>query len=305
MNNRFTISQSAVQWSLLLILLLPGYRIKAQEGVITFDVGSFAVTVLSEKQQPNNESDATEEAPLQIFSEDISPNFVSAFLVETGSKTILFDAGYDEKLFDNLKAYGKTAANVDAIMLTHMHYDHIGSLLQNQKKAFPSAELYIPKAEHDYWMSDKAMQESPEDSRDGFIQARNVIRAYQDKLHLFIPGDIEDTKELLPGIRGIAAYGHTLGHTGYMLESNNSKMFIWGDLIHVMAIQISSPETTVIMYDVNSKKAIESRLKLMKYLAEHRILVAGMHIPFPAIGDLEKNAAKGYKFTPICTCEGR
>jgi len=299
MNYLSKFSKASLGFASLFAMLVAASPAKAQDKVVTFDVGSFALTVLSEGQQqvkPGVLVGATEKMLKQCMPKGTYPSAVNAFLVETGKKTILFDAGYGRKLFDNLKEYGKTAANVDVIMLTHMHGDHIGGLLRNGEKAFPSAELYISKPEYDYWMSDAAAGRA--------AQARSVINAYKDKLHLFTPGRVGDVQELLPGIRGVAAYGHTPGHTGYMLESNGTKMFIWGDLTHAMAVQMPYPEVAV-TYDSNPEQAVKSRQELLKYLSDNEIQVAGMHIEHPAIGKVSKNKSYGYDFALTCACEGR
>lgn len=297
-------------FALLLLMILPVYQLNAQEkkeNVITFDIGSLVVTLLSEGQRQGKTDiliGATEEMLKQTVPDGTFPNAVNAFLVEMGDKTILFDTGYGRELFNNLEAYGKAVADIDVIMLTHMHGDHIGGLLRNEGKSFPSATIYIPKPEYDYWMCDEAMLKQPENRRSSFINARNVIDAYKDKLQIFVPGTIDETNELLPGIRSIAAYGHTPGHTGYMLESGGSKIFIWGDLTHAMAIQMPYPEVAV-TYDTDPAEAVKSRQQLLGYLSDNNIQIAGMHIQFPAIGDVRKNKSNGYDFTLMCVCEGR
>lgn len=294
----------------LLTILLCVCRLHAQEkqkDVITFDVGSFAVTLLSEGQQQAGTDiliGATEEMLKQTVPSGKFPNAVNAFLVETGEKTILFDTGFGRKLFDNLSLYGKTVQDVDAVVITHMHGDHISGLLRNGEKSFPTADLYIPKPEYDYWMSDEEMNKLSENRRGSFTNARHVIHAYKDKLHTFIPGEAAGTNELFPGIRSVAAYGHTPGHTGYMLESDGVKLCIWGDLTHAIAIQMPYPEVAV-TYDVDPVKAVESRRQLFNYLSENKICVAGMHISFPGIGYIRKNKSAGYDFELICECEGR
>ena len=296
MNHYFKISKSSL--IILIIMLMNAGHTKAQESVITFDIGSFAVTLLSEGQQQGNKSiliGATDEMLQQTIPNGTFPNAVNAFLVETEDKTILFDAGFGRKLFENLSTIGKTTTDIDAIMLTHMHGDHIGGLLQDGKKSFPNATIYIPQPEYDYWMSDKASNAT---------SARNVIEVYKDKLQLFEPGTFEKSNELIKGIRSIAAYGHTPGHTCYLLDSDGSNLFIWGDLTHAMAIQMPYPEVAV-TYDVDAAKAVESRQQLLKYLSDNKIQVAGMHIQFPAIGNVKKNKSNGYNFTLICECLGR
>ena len=291
----------------LFVMLIAVFHANAQESnVIQFYVGAIKITLLSEVQrlgQSNILVGATEDMLRETTPNGTFPNAVNAFLVETEDKTILFDTGYGDKLFDNLTLCGKSPADIDIVILTHMHGDHIGGLLHNQEKIFPSAELYIPQPEHDYWMSDEAMQKLPQERRGSFVNARNVINAYKDRLRLFTPGKIDETQEMIPGVRSIAAYGHTPGHTGYMLESEGSKLFIWGDLTHAMAIQMPYPEVAV-TYDLNPKQAVESRQQLLKYLAENKIRIAGMHIQFPGIGDIKKNRSNGYDFTLICDCEG-
>lgn len=295
---------------ILILCLFLSASMRAQEeknAIITYDVGNFTITLLSKGQQQGKTGilvGATEEMLKQTAPEGTFPNATNVFLVETGEKTILFDAGYGRRLFENLKSYGKTADEIDAILLTHMHGDHIGGLLREHERCFPSATLYIPQSEHDYWLSDEEMQKNPDNRRGSFLNARKVIDAYKDKLQLFTPGEIDDSNELIPGIRSIAAYGHTPGHTGYLLESAGSKLFIWGDLTHAMAIQMPYPEVAV-TYDVDPVKATESRQRLLKYVADQKIRIAGMHIQYPAIGDVKENPSGGYQFTLLCECEGR
>jgi glyoxylase-like metal-dependent hydrolase (beta-lactamase superfamily II) len=205
-------------------------------------------------------------------------------LVKIAGKTILVDAGFGRNLFDNLKSQNTTAEQVNLILLTHMHGDHIGGLLQDGKVTFPNAELYVAQAEYDYWMSNARGE-----------QAQKVLAAYKDKLHLFVPDELENaTTELLPNLQAIAAYGHTPGHTVYLLKSTNSQLLIWGDLTHAMAIQMPHPEIAV-TYDVNPQQAIASRKKILDYVATNKRPVAGMHVAYPSIGNINA-VEEGYEF---------
>lgn len=267
--------------------------ITAQENaeIFKFAVGSFEITTLSEGQQKSGSSiliDATSEMIDKYAPDGTFPSACNAFLLKTPGKTILIDAGFGRNLFANLKSQNVTAEEIDIVLLTHMHGDHIGGLLHHDGKiAFPNAQLYIAQPEHDYWMNI--------DSRGG-EQARNVIKAYKDKLQLFVPADLQNsTTELLSGISAIAAYGHTPGHTAYLLKSENSQFLIWGDLTHAMAIQMPHPEIAV-TYDVNPGDAVMARKKILEYVAKNRIPVAGMHIAFPAMGNITESADEGYEF---------
>jgi glyoxylase-like metal-dependent hydrolase (beta-lactamase superfamily II) len=296
-----------------MLMRLPAEGVTAQEktgqNVITFEVGFSRISTLSEGQQSGKSNvlkGATPEMLRTFLPEGNYPSATNAFLVRTEDKNILVDAGLGRLLTDNLQSLGITPEQIDVILLTHMHGDHIGGLLHGEQTVFPDAELYLAQAEHDYWMSDQAMQQVEPDRRNGFLQARRVIAAYKDRLHLFTPHEPgADETELIPGIQGIAAYGHTPGHTAYLIESDNESLLIWGDLTHAMAIQMPCPDVAVI-YDINPDQAVESRKKILEYAVENNLPIAGMHIAFPAVGEVirAENRAGSYTFMPFCLCLG-
>jgi len=294
---------------LLLMLLLPVYNMAAQEGEppLMYEIGSFSITILPEGSGQGNTEiliGATPEMLNQCLPEGTYTSAMNAFLVETDEKTILVDAGLGRNLFANLEVCKKSPEKIDIILITHMHGDHIGGLLQNDNRSFPNATLYIPQPEYDYWMNDEIMQSLPENRRGSFTQARKVIEAYKSSLQLFVPGELDGaTHEVFPGIRSIAAYGHTPGHTIYMLESGDSRIMIWGDLTHVTPIQMDYPQVAV-TYDVDPVKAVESRQRILQYLADNKIDIAGMHVQYPGVGKVSKNKSGGYIFTLTCDCEG-
>jgi glyoxylase-like metal-dependent hydrolase (beta-lactamase superfamily II) len=184
-------------------------------------------------------------------------------------------------LFDNLKSIGLTAAQIDVVLLTHMHGDHIGGLLKDGKIAFPNAQIYIAKPERDYWAgTDNEL-------------ALNVLKMYDKQIVLFEPNDLSNIKTaLFAGITPIAAFGHTPGHTAFLVESDSDKFLFWGDLTHAMAIQMPFPQVAV-TYDIDPKEAVITRQEILKFVAQNHIRIAGMHIAAPAIGTVE---AKGDGF---------
>ena len=294
-------------FTLLVLLIVSAFNLKAQEDIITFDVGQFAVTLLSEGQQLGRTNiliGAPDEMLKQTVPAGTFPNAMNVFLLEMEGKTALIDAGLGPKTVENLAFYGKKATDIDAVFITHFHGDHIGSLLIDGKKSYPNATLYIAKSEYDYYMSDAEMSALPENRRGSFTTARNIFTSYQ--LEVFVPGELDKAVELMPGVRGVAAYGHTPGHCGFLVESNGNKLFFWGDLTHAMAIQMPFPEVAV-TYDTDPVKAVEARQKILKYLSDNKIAVAGAHIASPGMGDLRKSesTATGYDFFPFCDCGGR
>ncbi|MDR0666999.1 MAG: MBL fold metallo-hydrolase [Prevotellaceae bacterium] len=268
--------------------------------IFTCKIGDAEVSLLSEGQQRGNPSTligATPEMLATYAPDGDFPTAVNAFLIRLPERTILVDAGFGTRLFDNLQQLNVRPEEIDVLLLTHLHGDHIRGMIRNGAVAFPRAEVYLSKAEHDYWTSDEETNRLPAPNREAFITAQNTIRAYKKALHLFTPNDDgNDDNALLPGIYPIAAYGHTPGHTIYLLKSGNDRLLLWGDLTHATALQMPCPEIAV-TYDVNPEEAIQTRQRTLAYVAEQHIPVAGMHIAYPGVGRIFRNGA-GYFFEP-------
>jgi glyoxylase-like metal-dependent hydrolase (beta-lactamase superfamily II) len=226
---------------------------------------------------------------------------VNGYLINTGRKLILVDTGAAAlfgptlgKLVSNLKASGYTPEQVDEIYITHFHPDHVGGLADGDKAAFPNAIVRADKKDTDFWLSKENLDKAPTDSKGFFLGAQTSLAPYvkADKLKPF-----EGNTDLVPGIKAIASYGHTAGHTIYAIESKGEKLMLWGDLMHVAAVQFAHPEVTI-QFDSDSKAAKAERLKAYADAAKHGYLVAGAHLSFPGIGYVRKDG-KGYAWTPI------
>lgn len=268
-----------------------------EQNVITFQVGEATLSTLTDvhsNNSPGNLIGATPEILQKYAPEGVYPAAINAFLVRLNGKTILIDTGPGQKLKENLNSLGTAPELIDAVLITHAHGDHIGGLLDNGKPVFKNADLYFSSAEHDYWKSL---------SGTGNASFLKVIDAYGDKLKLFTPSEPEPSDLPLPGIKALSTPGHTPGHTAFLLESDGSKLLVWGDLTHATTIQLPHPEVAI-TYDVNPVEAVATRAKVLKYVAENKIPVAGMHIAFPSVGDVKKNGDQGYLFSPFCTCLG-
>ena len=274
---------------------------QTNENIFSMKLGNSKLFLLSEGQRDGSTEiliDAKPDIVKKYTPNGAFPMATNAFLWQTDGKNLLFDTGYGKELFNNLKSLQLKPEDIDAIFITHMHGDHIGGLLVNDKPAFPKALIYMSKEEYDYWTSDEAMKQAPENSRGGFLLAKKVAAAYKEHLHLFEPNAVNPpyNKELCYGIKAIAAYGHTPGHTAYLIESGKDELLVWGDLAHAMAVQMPHPEIAV-SYDTNPELAIQSRSVILQFVSQHKIPIAGMHIPFPSIGTIEK-AESGYRFVP-------
>ena len=193
---------------------------------------------------------------------------INAFLVQSNGKNILIDTGLGKKLITNLNAININAQDIDIILITHMHADHIGGLLNDNGQAtFPHSDIYIASKEHAFWQSEETAQ-----------QAQTVLNVYKDKIHLFEPSTLNDpANEIVSGITAIAAYGHTPGHTAFLLTSEGSRLLFWGDITHVTPIQFPKPEITVI-YDNDPIEAVATRQAILNFVVEQNIPIAGAHV---------------------------
>jgi glyoxylase-like metal-dependent hydrolase (beta-lactamase superfamily II) len=273
------------------LFVFTNVQAQMNDNVATFSVGDCSVSVLAEKMRTGNKRiliGASAEALQKYLPDGTFPTEVNAFLVRTPDRNILIDAGLGADLFVNLKSLTVTAEQIHTILLTHTHGDHIGGLLQDDKKAFPNADLYLSEAEYDFVVNG--------DNK----RSKDVLDAYKDKLKLFVPEKLGSKENnLFPEILAIEAYGHTPGHTAYLIQSKKSSLLIWGDLAHVMPIQMPHPEIAV-TYDSDAKQATDSRIKILDYVLKNEIPIGGMHIIFPAVGTITASRDSGYTFTPYC-----
>jgi glyoxylase-like metal-dependent hydrolase (beta-lactamase superfamily II) len=175
-----------------------------------------------------------------------------------------------------------------------MHGDHVGGLSADGQRVFPNAIVRAAQPEADYWLSKEHLDAAPKDRKDGFQSALNMLNPYVSagKFKPF-SGDTE----LAPGIRAVAAPGHTPGHTLYVVDSEGQKLILWGDLMHVAAAQFPDP-AVAIRFDTDSAMAAAQRKKVFADVAEHGYWVAGAHLSFPGIGHL-RAAGAGYAYVPV------
>ena len=229
------------------------------------------------------------------------PTSVNAFLIDTGERRILIDTGAAAsfgpccgRLPRALAAAGYRPDQIDAVLLTHVHGDHSGGLLRDGGRAFPKAQLYLAKAELDYWMSDAERARAKPSHQKMFAEGRAALAPYiaAGSVHAFT-----GRTTLFNGITAIPAPGHTPGHSFYELESDGRRLLVIGDIIHAAEIQLADPSVTI-DYDVDPKAAAAQRKAVLAQLAQSHELAASSHLSFPGLGHLVRSSS-GFSLAPL------
>ena len=209
---------------------------------------------------------------------DPSSIHINCYLVRGRGRTILIDAGaggfkqWGGKLKVNLALAGVQASDIDTILLTHAHPDHVGGLLDaSGEAAFPDAQLVVHQHEVAFWEDDGNLSRASERARGNFLFARKVFDKYREKMRLFTGN------EVLPGISAMPLPGHTAGHSGYRIESGDRSLLIWGDIVHFPQIQIARPDVSI-AFDQDPLLSAATRSTLLDVVSADNILVAGMHL---------------------------
>lgn len=226
---------------------------------------------------------------------------VNTFLVNTGDKLVMIDCGGAKMLGPTagrmpaaLAQLGIDPGAVDEVYITHMHGDHLhGAVTPEGAKVFPNAVLRIAKADVDYWANPQVEAAAPENQKGRFVAAKRAVAAYGERLQPFELG-----AELTPGIRSVAAVGHTPGHSCYLVSSGNARLLLLGDSMHVAPVQFPRPEITV-AFDYNPDNARAKRRELFEMAVKENMLIGAVHLPFPGIGRLRAADGGGFAYDPL------
>jgi len=257
----------------------------------SFDLGDMRVATLLAGSR-------TVENPQQIFGQNVSAeefaavsaeNFLPAdktqfffnpTVVTTGGETVLFDTGLSAAgTLPALAAAGYAPEDIDIVVITHMHGDHIGGLSTDGAITFPNARYVTGQVEFDAWAAA---------GNDGF-EAK--VRPLADRMTFIGDGD-----SVAPGITGMAAFGHTPGHMVYMLESGGAQVLLIADLANHYVWSLAYPDWQV-RFDMDKDAAAATRRRVLGMVATDRIPLIGYHMPFPGMGYVETRG-DGFHYVP-------
>ncbi|WP_170361478.1 MBL fold metallo-hydrolase [Ruegeria arenilitoris] len=279
-------------------VLAAGTETKANSTIAkTFKLGDFTVTTLLDGSLPRDgakdifgggasDEDFAKVSADNFISPEVAQFFFTPTLVNTGSELVLFDTGLGQGgIQAALADAGVTPDQINTVVITHMHPDHIGGMTTNDAPTFPNARYVTASPEYDFWAAQDA------GNRVGDLVAAKVT-PLAEKMTF-----VEDGGEVASGITAVAAYGHTPGHTVYHLESNGQRLVLTADLANHYVWSFAHPEWEV-RFDMDKAAATASRRNVLGMLAADKVPMIGYHMPFPAAGFVETRG-DGFRFVPV------
>lgn len=254
-------------------------------------LGAFEVTTLlaSTALRPDPQSIFGRNVDAAEFASVSAANFLSTeearfyftpVVVNTGAQVILFDTGLSAGgITGALAGAGYRPEQIDTVVITHMHGDHIGGLADAGVATFPNATYVTGQAEYDHW----AGAENP-----GF---EGKVRPLADQMRFLAPG-----QDVASGVTSVAAQGHTPGHMGYHIESDGARLMLFADLANHPVWSLERPDWEM-RFDMDPEAAAASRRRVLDMIATDRIPAAGYHMPFPALGFVDRRG-DGFRWVP-------
>jgi glyoxylase-like metal-dependent hydrolase (beta-lactamase superfamily II) len=285
-------------------------RNAATPGIYRYRIGSYELTAIYDGiwYRPID-NDFIRNAPFAEVENALDQAFMphdklatpfTTLIVNTGKRIVLLDTGTGGQIApsagvfrNNLAAAGISANEVDTIVISHFHPDHINGIKDKDNALiFPRAEIMVPAPEWAYWMDDANLNAAPADLKITFLNQRRIFSDIAKQVTQFQPG-----KEVAPGIITVPAPGHTPGHTVFAVHSGDQSLLVLSDTAQHPAVFARHPDWQAV-FDIDGAEAVATRRKLFDQAAADRMLVTGYHFPFPACGHLIKTAT-GYEHVPV------
>lgn len=288
---------------------LKGATVGQAPGFVRFRVGDYVLTMLSDGQLSlpartlgANVPEATLRSYLKSvrLGSETQRAHLNLTLIDTGERVILVDAGAGPSFADaagrideSLKAAGYAPADIDLIVITHGHPDHVWGLLDDagEQPRFAHAEYAINAAEWQFWTDETLADRLPEAQKAMARGARKSLTAVSGRTKRVQPAD-----EVAPGISLFDAPGHTPGHSGVMVESSDQRLLIVGDALTHPYISFEQPEW-YFGFDMDGAQAAVSRKRILDMAASEDLRLALYHAPFPGVGRVGRLGA-AYRFIP-------
>ena len=278
-------------------------------GYYRFNIGDFKCASLS---------DGTLSLPTQFLGRNVPPEKLKELLqqyylptdtntsqtnltlIDTGDKLVLFDVGSGPnfqdsagKLPDLLEAINIAPEDIDAVVITHGHPDHVWGLIDEFEEAprFANAQYYINAVEYDFWNSDDILTKLPAQLHSFALGAQRNLKPITERMTFIKPGE-----EFITGIQALGTSGHTPGHMSFVVTSNNETLLVTGDALTHFIVSLQQPQWQPVT-DMDGDQAVINRQKLADMAATERLRVIGYHFPFPGVGNIGRQQGS-YRWIP-------
>lgn len=220
-------------------------------------------------------------------------------IVNTGKNVVMFDSGYGEErrakgagmAASALAAAGLTPDQIDVIVITHAHPDHVSGLMENGKANYPNARYVVGDVEYNFWSRKELLESSSKNMVRRATAVHNNLVPLAEKASFIKPG-----ADVVTGITSVGAFGHTPGHMCFHIESAGKRFLIFADTTNHYVASLAKPDWHC-AFDMDAEAAVISRKKILDMIATEKIASAGYHMPFPAVGYVEKQGS-GYRWVP-------
>jgi glyoxylase-like metal-dependent hydrolase (beta-lactamase superfamily II) len=216
-------------------------------------------------------------------------------VVNTGKELVLFDTGNGKgrdpnvgKLTELLVQAGYRPEQIDVVVITHGHPDHINGLVTDGKPTFPNARYFFGEVEFEFWKKGENVREARKANREQFVK---VAVPLAPKATF-----VKTEGEVVSGIRAIPTFGHSPGHMSYHVESEGKRLLIWADVSNHYIFSVQQPDW-VGSFDDIPDAAVATRKRVFDWVATDRLPVVGYHMPFPSLGYVERTQAS-YRWLP-------
>lgn len=275
------------------------YKIGDIEAAALFD--GFALRPIDEKFVPNAPFADVQKALEQSFMNDNKLNIpFTMFYAKIAGKHVLIDAGTGGmitptagQMLSQLQAIGVTPNQIDVVVISHFHGDHISGLKDKEGQlVFKNAAILVPAPEWAYWMDEGEKSRAPEARKGNFALVEKIFGSVKGKV---VPYKADE--ELLPGLRSIATHGHTPGHMSFLISSGKEQLIVLSDVTNHPGLFLKNPDWSP-MFDMDAQMAVASRRSILDRISIDKIMVQGYHFPFPAAGHVYKDG-NGYALVPL------